>query len=228
VPWDDGSNHFVDFGISQYGKPPFAELPREQDAAIAKFGAENVKRWGTLPWRLEEFAGSLRRAFEGMARRNLYAISDATLFAATTAHYVQDATQPFHATVNYDGVQTGNTGIHARFERDLVERFGSRLRLAPAPPTAITNPRDFAFDTLIDSYGLVDQILAADKAAVGSKDVYDDAYFEAFFTAVQPILERQLSAAITGTAGIILGAWEQAGRPTLYTEQPRPQQRVRR
>jgi hypothetical protein len=228
VPWDDDPNHFIDFGIPEYGKPPFTELPREHGAALQKFGAAALKRWGTLPWRIEEMSGSLRRSFEGMGRRAPYSITDAVLFSAASAHYVEDATQPFHATVNYDGQQTGNPGIHSRFERDLIEKFGTRLRLAPAVPTPIANPRDFAFDTLVTSYGLVDRINEADKAASAGKDTYDDEYFEKFFAAMQPILERQLSAAISATAGMIMGAWEQAGRPALYTTQPRPPQRVRR
>lgn len=228
VPWDDDSNHFVDFGIPEYGKPPFSELPRDYGAALAKFGAANLKRWGTLPWRVEEFTGSLRRSFEGMGRKGAYSISDVTLFSATGAHYMQDATQPFHATDNYDGQQTGNNGIHSRFERDLIEKFNSRLHLAPAPPKPIANARDAAFDTLITSYSFVDRVLAADKAALGTKDTYDDEYFEKFFAAVQPILEQQISAAISQTAGMIIGAWEQAGRPAMYTAQPRAPQRVRK
>ncbi len=58
------------------------------------------------------------------------------LFSAVASHYMQDAHQPFHASINYDGQLTGNNGIHARFERDLVERFESRLTIAPAPPSA--------------------------------------------------------------------------------------------
>ncbi|MGE3958796.1 MAG: hypothetical protein AB7H96_18945 [Vicinamibacterales bacterium] len=228
VPWDDDANHFVDFGIPEYGKPPFTELPREYGAAVAKFGITNVKRWGTLPWRVEELAGSLRRGFEGIGKREPYAISNVVLFSATTAHYLQDATQPFHATDNYDGVKTGNPGVHARFERDLIEKFSGRLTLSPPAPRGITSPRDFAFDALITSFALVDRVNDADKAAIGSKDVYDDAYFEAFFAAMKPVIEQQLSAAISATAGLIIGAWEQAGRPALYTDQPRPPQRVRR
>lgn len=228
VPWDDDANHFVDFGVPEYGKPPFTELPRDYDLAVQKFGVRVVKRNGTLPWRIEEMHGNLRRGFEGLGKKAPYAISDITLFAAVLGHYIQDATQPFHATDNFDGARTGNNGIHSRFERDLFEKFGGRLRLAGPAPTPMTSPRDFSFDTLIKSYGLVDQVLAADTAALGTKDVYDDEYFETFFTTVQPLLEQQISAAIRATAGAIIGAWEQAGRPTMYTEQPRSPQRVRR
>jgi hypothetical protein len=228
IPWDDDSNHFVDFGIPEFGPPPFTGLPREHGAAIAKFGATNLKRWGTLPWRVEELTGSLRRAFEGMAKKSPYSISDVILFSACTGHYLQDATQPFHATENYDGLKTGNPGIHSRFERDLIEKFGSRLRLQPAAPKGLANSRDAAFDALITGYGQVERILAADTAAVAGKDMYDDEYFEKMFASLQPLLEQQLSAAVTATAGMIVGAWEQAGRPVLYTAQPRGPQRVRR
>ncbi len=227
IPWDDDANHFLDFGIPEFGKPPFAELPREYGAALAKFGEANLKRWGTLPWRVEQLSGSLRRAFEGMGRRGQYSISDVVLFSATNGHYLQDATQPYHATVDYDGQQSGNRGIHSRFERDLVERFATRLRLTPAAPKAVANLRDFAFETLIAGHLLVDRINAADKAALGNSRTYDDQYFERFFVAVQPILEQQLSAAITATASMIVTTWEQAGRPRLYVAQPRPVQGVR-
>jgi hypothetical protein len=150
------------------------------------------------------------------------------LFSAVAAHYIQDAHQPFHAHNNFDGQLTGNTGIHARFERDLIERFQSRLTLTPAPPTAIRDPPEMAFATLLDSYKLVDAILAADNEAVAGKDVYDDDYFEKFFVRVKPILEQRLSAAISATAGIIIGAWEAAGRPTPQATDARPPQKVRK
>ena len=228
VPWDDDANHFVDFGVPEYGPPPFAALPREHGAALAKFGAVTLKKYGLLPWREEEMAGSLRRAMEGMGRGGTYAASDTVLFSAQASHYLQDASQPFHATDNYDGQLTGNLGIHSRFESELLEKFGARLRLNPAAPTPITNARDAAFDHLVESQALLGQILAADKAAVGSKDVYDAEYFERFFVAVQPLLEQQLNRAISRTAGLIIGAWQQAGRPVMNTTIPRPVQRVQR
>jgi hypothetical protein len=80
---------------------------------------------------------------------------------------------------------------------------------------------------LLGSNLLVDPVLKADKDALGSSDTYDDAYFEKFFTKVEPILEQQLSAAITATASIIVSAWDQAGRPTVRLTEARPPQKVR-
>jgi len=225
---DDDPNHFVDFGVPEYGPPPFLLLPREHGAALDRFGAVVLKKYGTLPWREEEMAGGLRRAFERMGSKSMYAVSDVTLFTGFAAHYLQDAYQPFHATDNYDGQNTGNIDVHARFETELIERFTPRLRLSPAAPGPMPSARDAAFDALIVSHGQIDRVLAADNHAKTGKAFYDDDYFEAFFTAVQPVLEERLSASITATASLVITAWEQAGKPVMFTALPRPPRPVRR
>jgi hypothetical protein len=131
--FDDDANHFVDFGVSEFGPCPFTGLPRDFDAAIEKFGIPALRRFGLLPWREAEEFGNLRRAFEGFARGSEYAPSDTVLFASVAAHYMQDAYQPFHATNNYDGQLTNQNGVHARFETALFERFESRLTINPPP-----------------------------------------------------------------------------------------------
>ena len=226
--WEDDPNHFVDFGMKELGAYPFHELPREYGAALEKFGASLLTRIGRLPWREAEEFGNLRRAFEGFKRDGQYAPGDVVLFSAVASHYIQDAHQPFHASNNYDGQLTGNTGIHSRFERDLIERFESRLTVKPAAPKPITNPRDAAFDVLLSSYKLVDPILKADTDSAAGKDTYDDDYYEKFFTKVRPMLEQRLGEAITATAGVIIGAWEQAGRPVVKMDGARPVQNVKK
>jgi hypothetical protein len=228
VGWEDDPNHFVDFGMPALGPDPFAGLPHDYSKALAKFGMAEMKRIGMLPWRDEEMAGHLRRGFEGFNRESPYTTGDVILFSAVASHYMQDAHQPFHASNNYDGQLTGNSGIHARFERDLIERFADRLTLSPRPPKPIADVREAAFAALLDSSRLVDGILAADRDAVAGKDLYDDDYFEKFFTRVKPVLEKRLSDAITATAGLIAGAWEAAGKPVLRTTEARPVQKVKK
>jgi hypothetical protein len=228
VGWDDEPNHFVDFGVPEFGPYPFAALPRDYGAAIEKFGAATLKRYGLLPWREAEEFGNLRRGLEGFTRQAPYAASDTVLFAAVASHYIQDAHQPLHATINFDGQLTGQTGVHARFERDLIERFESRLTVPHVASPPVTNARDAAFDALLASYQLVDPILAADRDAIAGKDTYDDEYFERFFARVRPILETRLGDSIAATAGIIAGAWVQAGKPALTLTDARPLQKVRK
>ena len=149
------------------------------------------------------------------------------LFAAAAAHYIQDAHQPLHASNNYDGQLTQQNGVHARFETALFERFASKLTITPGRVSAIKNPRDAAFDVLLASYQLVDPLLKADKDAIAGKDSYDDEYFDRFFARVRPILEKRLADSVTATASVIVGAWEQAGKPALQIEMPRTVQKVR-
>ena len=226
--WPENAHHFLDFGVPEYGKPPFTELPRDYDAALQKFGRSTLERNGLLPWRLAEFFGQLRRGFEGFGRPSAFATTDVILFSASMSHYIQDAHQPFHGTDNYDGQLTGQRGIHARFETNLIERFQSRLTLNPPAPKPITNPRDESFRVLIDSYQLVDGILQADKKAVAGKETYDDDYYEKLFAAVKPVIDRRISEAISATASLIMGAWEAAGRPTVKLEDSRPVEKVTR
>jgi len=225
--WEDNPNHFLDFGVPEFGPFPFAALPREYGAAIEKFGMATLKRDGLLPWHEAEEFGNLRRAFEAFRSDEAFAPGDAILFAAVSAHYIQDAHQPLHATNNFDGQLSGQQGIHARFETTLFERFRARLSIHPPPVRPIANARDTAFDVLLASYQLVQPVLDADKAAVAGKDTYDDEYFEKFFSSVKPVLERRIGESIAATASFIVGAWEAAGKPAVKTEIPRSVQKVR-
>lgn len=225
--WDEGPNHFVDFGRPDLGPYPFAGLPRDYGAAVEKFGIDPLKRIGMLPWREAEEFGNLRRAFDGFRRSGPYAPGDTVLFAAVASHYIQDAHMPLHASNNNDGQLTGQTGLHARFETGLFEHYQSKLTINPAAMAPIANPRDAAFDTLLASHQLVERLLQADRQAAMGRETYDDVYFERFFVNARTLLEQQISASISATAALITGAWEAAGKPALRTVVPPAVQRVR-
>ena len=225
----EDKNHFVDLDWEGFGKYPFTELPRDYTAAVAKFGIERIEQMGTLPWRVEEFHGNLRRAFEAYPRRGPFGQNDIVFFSATLAHYVSDAHVPFHAVFNYDGQLTGQNGIHARFESITFERFRGQLTIAPTAIAPVAAPRDFIFDRLLEGTQLVPQILKNDLEAIGTRDLYDDMYFDAFFKTNRPILERRLNESIAAVAAVITGAWESAGRPAAPADPaPLPPQRRRR
>lgn len=224
---DEPPRHFVD--IDAYGKYPFAELPRDHDAAVVKFGQETLTKNGLLPWRTAEMSGNLGRAFQNQKRGIGYAAGDIKFFSAIIGHYVADAHVPLHAVLNYDGQLTGQNGVHARFEEDLYVRYGKQLNIQPPPLQSIPNVRDFIFDTLLESYQNVDALLAADRQAIGNADTYDERYYDAFFAKVRPILEKRLSQAISGVASVITSEWERAGRPALpLNPPPRPPAQRRR
>src|SRR5262245_22082302 len=47
VGWPEDHNHFLDFGVKEYGDYPFTALPREYGAALEKFGRSTLERNGT-------------------------------------------------------------------------------------------------------------------------------------------------------------------------------------
>jgi hypothetical protein len=223
---EEPPNHFLDFDA--YGPYPFKDLPRAYDDALKKYGIDKLRQNGLVPWRTHDIAGRLIRGFEALHKNGQYAHSDIRFFSAIIGHYVADAHVPLHAVLNYNGQLTGQTGLHNRWEDDLFIRYQKNLVIKPGALKPIRNERDFIFETLLESSQLADDVLLADKKAIGDRDVYDDRYFETLFQETRPILEKRLNDAINGVASIITSAWEQAGKPRLSANPlPRTPQRRR-
>jgi hypothetical protein len=221
-------HHFLDFDWEGYGSYPFAGLPRNLEDAIKKFGKAQIDRNGTVPWRTEEMYEKLKDAFASYERRGSFGRFDILVKSAWLAHYVSDAHVPLHAVVNADGQLTGQRGIHARFEALLFERYVKQLRLSPRPIPPIHAPLDFTFNVLRQGTQLVPTILEADRVAIGSGEVYDSAYYEAFFKGSRAVLERRLDESTAAVAAMITGAWEAAGKPAVPVRVQDPDQRRRR
>ena len=202
-------------------------MPREDDAALKKHGIFKLRQNGLIPWRTQEIAGGLIRGFQALPNGQ-YAYSDIRFLSAIIGHYVADANMPLHAVLNHNGQLSGQIGIHNRWEDELFLRYQKQLAIKPGPLVSIANERDFVFETLLESSQLADDVLAADKKAIGDREVYDDKYFETLFAETRPILEKRLSDAITDVASMITSAWEQAGKPALSVNPaPRAPQRRR-
>jgi hypothetical protein len=224
----EDQHHFLDLDWEGYGKDPYAGLPRDYTAAVAKFGKKRVDDNGTIPWRVEEMYGNLRRAFESYVRRGPFGRYDVMFFSSWLTHYVSDAHVPFHAVLNYDGQLSGQHGIHARFEVYLFERYRDQWTVAPKPIAPIRNPRDYIFDAVLEGTRLVPPILESDRDAIGGRNEYDDAYYAAFFKTNRAVVERRLNESIAASAAMIAGAWEAAGKPPVPTDvKPAPQRRRR-
>ena len=228
---EERPHHFVDMDSPGFGQYPFTELPRDYTAAVAKFGAARMRDAGTVPWTAEEVYGALRRAFEAYPRRGNFGASatqDIVLHAAWLAHYTSDAHVPLHGVANYDGQQTQQWGVHARWESALFERYRDRLTLAPRAIAPVKDPRGFIFDALLRDYQLAQNVLKSDRDAIGNKDVFDEGYYQAFFNANKSVMEQRLNDSIAAVAAMIAGAWEAAGKPPApLTLSAEPQRRRR-
>lgn len=221
---EESTRHFFD--MDAYGAHPFKDVPRDMDEAVKKHGIEFVTRNGTLPWRTVAMQGALVEAFR---QREMLSREKIGFLAAVIGHYVSDAHVPFHAALNNDGQLTQQWGVHERFEAELFDRYRTWIRISPRPVFRIPDAREFLFDTLIESFVLVQPLLDADKSAAAGRQVYDDGYYALFFGKGRPLLERRLSESITAVASMITAAWVEAGRPALPPQAPRtPPVKIRR
>ena len=179
-PSDPG--HFLD--LDAFGAYPFADIGRTEAEHLARFGREAAAK-GRLPWHIEEVYRGLVEAFRA---RDLPRALQA---AGTLSHLIADAHVPLHATDNYDGQLTGQRGVHARWESDLVERNRRQLEAATQPAAAqhVADPVALAFQALRESYLHSLEVLASDRESVTGRDLadtpeddrYDDAYYSRFY-----------------------------------------------
>lgn len=209
-------NHYLD--LDAFGTYPFAGLSRVEGEHLARYGAAAVAK-GRVPWRVAEVQRELVEAFrERDPARALQA-------AAALAHYVGDAHVPLHATVNHDGQLTGQTGVHARWESALFERFEVQLEqgLHPAAAHLIGDPVDAIFDVLASAYKDSLEVLESDRACAGDKDLaetpeddrYDDRYYSRLYEREAVRLRTRLRSSAEAIGSFWLSAWQRAGRPEL-------------
>ncbi len=212
----EGPNHFLD--LDAFGAYPFPGIPHLESEHLTRNGKDAPVK-GRAPWRVAEVYRELVAAFK--AKDSARALER----AAILGHYVGDIHVPLHAVVNYDGKDTGQAGVHSRWESELVERFERQLEAAMLPSAAVPvgDPVEASFAILLDSYTRSREVLAADKNSAGPNDFadspgddrYDDAYYSRYFEREGTRLAARLSAAATAVASFWAEAWREAGTPPL-------------
>lgn len=210
---DEQYRHYID--IDMYGSHPFMELPRSFDAAQKKFGEETVIKRGIAPWWVVQ-------TYENLVETMRVGKPDSIIFvAAAMGHYVSDLHMPLHNVENYDGQLTGNKGIHARFERWMIERYSEDMQLTVAKAHRFDVPLDAIFEVVLESVQFAEAILAADSRAKVSGRVYrksedyDSEYYTALFQNLGGLAEKRMSQAAHTVGSFWYSAWVEAGKPHL-------------
>jgi hypothetical protein len=143
--------------------------------------------------------------------------------AAWLGHYAADAHMPLHTTKNYDGKETGNDGIHKRFEVEMVDRFPEfeRLTASPGRPVQyVHNIPEFVFTFVLSSYRCVPQLFHADNIARQADPDFGDRYYHELRDASAGKLAMQrMTDAAHNIASLWYTAWVDAGKPPLPKEQ---------
>ena len=220
----EAPRHYID--MDHYSEDnPFGKVPQSYDKAVAKFSADTLKKYGTVPWTVLEMKDSLTEAFR---RRDT---TDIVHFSAELAHYVADAFVPLHTTVNYDGQLTNQNGLHALWESQLVERNLSNYHLDSAPGQYLKDPQVAIWTVVQQSYGFLGETL--DRALKLEKQFppatrytfahrygqtqrrFSDAYADAYEKEVGGQVAFRLKGAPTLLASFWLTAWQDGGKPDL-------------
>jgi hypothetical protein len=157
----EAPKHFID--IDHYSESdPFGKMPRRYEKAVEKFGADTLKKYGTVPWVVVETKDHLTEAFR---QRDTLAIIK---YSAELSHYVSDAFVPLHTTVNYDGQLTDQKGLHSLWESQLPERFINDYKIVGEPAKYVKDPLAAIWGVLQESYGFVGETF--DRASSKSSE----------------------------------------------------------
>lgn len=198
--------HFIE--VEAYDHYPFREFRKE--FVLEQLGPSRAQaRHGTVMWQIGRFTLYLEQDFRRADWR------EANHDAVYLAHYAADLTQPLHTVKNYDGQQTGQRGIHARFEVGLVDLMGNRWVLRPQPASEIPNLRARIFEEFLNSYRQSQPIFAADRKVHTFIPYTTPKFLPVFARATGPIAETQLDDAANFVGSLWYTAWVRAGKPDL-------------
>lgn len=208
--FQEAYRHYIDIDIY----PNYQSLPHDLDSMIMLYGRSTVRNNGTLPWAIVLTFDSL---VAQLSRGNI-AKAESTM--SDLGHYVGDAHQPLHCTKNYDGDETGNDGIHSRYESSMINSFQSSIIINWDSVQYIASPLDYAFEFIYHSNSLVDSILLADDYAksvsgwngAGSPPT---SYYNALWAKTAQFTKEQFQNATVALASLWYSAWLNA-QPALY------------
>jgi len=201
-----GYYHYID--IDYY--PEFAQgtMPHNFDSLVTRYGYDTVTDKGTVPWVITEWADSLTHLLERQQWNSVWQI------AAELGHFIADSHQPLHLTMNYNGQETENDGIHSRYESSMISPHLQDL----TPPDSLaiywTSPIDSVFQYIDRMYPYVDDIMAADDEASSQDDSYGSTYYTLLWNQLDSLTTDAINRAILDLANIWYTAWVNAGQPT--------------
>jgi hypothetical protein len=208
-----------------------AQLPEEFTSQWSTtwkqaWAADSLSGHGILPWHLVRMQ---QRITDAMKQRDADRIWQ---LCAEMGHYIGDAHVPLHTTSNYNGQQTGQTGIHAFWESRIPELLADKeYDFWVGQASYINDPQTYYWEMVLASNKLVEQVLATEKAL--SLEFPPDqqycqemrgqvlmrmpcpAYARAWSERMGDMVESRMRAAILAIGSSWYTAWIDAGQPDL-------------
>lgn len=204
---NEGPRHYID--IDNYSEfIAKKRIASTYDSIVKIHGVNFVISNGTLPWATRVAYDSLKNAFKKHQWHN------AMLYASDLGHYVADGHMPLHITSNYDGAQTGQNGIHSRYESTMVANYISLLtNYSATSAQTVPNVNLYIMNYIYKNQLYVDSVLKADTYATTSAgNSTSTQYYTALWTKTRftTTLFKNASRAL---ADLIYSAWVEVGSP---------------
>lgn len=216
--------------------PPIDTIPKYWKQAVEKYTEDTLKAYGIVPWHIHLMTFRLTEAFKQKDKRKILRLS------TDLGHYVADAHVPLHATENYNGQLTGQTGIHGFWESRLPELFSNNYDFFTGKAHHIEDVQQAAWVAVNGSFAAVDSVLRLErelskqfpddrKYAFEQKGnmtvrVYSKEYATAYDRLMGDMVERRMRASVILVGSLWYTAWVNAGQPELdkLEEKPTPEE----
>jgi hypothetical protein len=181
-----------------------------QSEAFAKFGMR-ADEIGIAPWTITDLLAQMTEAM----RTNDWLW--AARCGAAMGHYVADLHMPLHCTQNYNGDDTGQSGVHLRWESDMAKAFFHPDQMDPAPAIYLEDPFRSVMEWIVQSAALAPEILKADIIAKRSANgrIDTERYYRKLWDLTGDIVGRQLGEATAHLSSLWYTAWVNAGKPPI-------------
>ncbi|GAB3005416.1 hypothetical protein GCM10027051_00320 [Niabella terrae] len=221
---EEGSKHYMD--MEYFGDSAFRVIPRNWDAAVARYTADSLHKYGTLPFVVIEYLGRLTDAFRSGNADSI------VFYAADLSHYIGDAHVPLHASMNYDGQLTGQQGLHDLWETTVPEVEMMHYQLSSRHKARyLKSPETRIWGILEHTFSLVPEVFEKEREVARNfndstkyrwevrwgkkRRFYTPEFARQYSRALGRSVNDQLIAASGAIADFWYTAWVNAGKPDL-------------
>ncbi|MCB0729293.1 MAG: T9SS type A sorting domain-containing protein [Ignavibacteriae bacterium] len=207
---NESPRHYID--IDDY--PEFiatGRIPQDLDSLIAIHGSSFVYGTGILPFSIMATVDSVKKYFQ------LHNFQKAMLHASDLGHYIGDGHQPLHITRNYDGQYTNQTGVHSRYETQLINRDSANIYYNFENAVYVPDINGYVFNFLYNNYTYVDSVLKYDSIAKSLAGSYNTTYYQIYWELAANFTNVLFNNASHIISDLIYTAWVNAGTPTLVS-----------
>jgi hypothetical protein len=244
----NATSHYIN--LEYLDKKPLGSLQQgssyqEARRIASEQNIDLVNKMGTAPWRVVQLFELMKSelAYINNTRheKSTVHLNKAFLYADLMSHFVGDLANPHHTTRDHDGFMTGNGGLHAYFEGDVVfemeRNFLTNVISHLDEPdyldinllgglndeqkiATLNEPQKLIFSLIINSYQNLPNLISLDdkySILTRSKDTKPASRRPA--AEVSEFYESFLTDRLTLAAHVLSHlwflAWQQAGTPDL-------------